>query len=73
MATVLDIVKAYLVDHGYDGLFSPGDCACRVDDLAPCGQMRGDCQVGYLCECICEDHEWHIGPEKTDVVDVCSG
>lgn len=73
MATVLDIVREYLVTNGYDGLFSPGECACKLKHLAPCGQVQDDCRAGHLVTCDCGDHDFHIGPEKTDVVDVCPG
>lgn len=63
----------YIEANGYDGLYSPGVCACKKDDLMPCDGMRNDCEPGYLCECDCGDHYFHIGPEKSNVIDVCSG
>ena len=45
---VYDIVKKYLIDNGYDGLYTD-DCGCLVDDLMPCSGC-GDiinCQAGY--------------------------
>lgn len=64
--TVLEIVRAFLVAGGYDGLYSPGECGCLVDDLAPCISIQPDCIAGYRCACPadCGDHDWHIGPEK---------
>ena len=32
---VYEITKKYLIDNGYDGLFTD-DCGCLVDDLMPC-------------------------------------
>lgn len=44
---VLTIVNRSLKAAGYDGLVSPGEeCACLVDDLAPCGDLRSDCVAG---------------------------
>jgi hypothetical protein len=49
--TVLEIVKDWLKEHGYDGLYLPiGDgeaCGCSLDDFAPCGEIDGDCQAAY--------------------------
>lgn len=73
MATVIEIMAAHIEANGFDGLFAPGECACRKDDLAPCGDIHSDCIPGYLCKCDCGDHEFHIGPEKTPIVDVCAG
>ena len=62
---VLEIVRQYLESNGYDGLYDDGECACKRDDLAPCGSIGHDCMPGYLTACDCADeHDWHIGPEK---------
>lgn len=57
--------------NGFDGLFWQvgGDsCACKLDDLCPCGEDDLDCQPGYLvpgcppeCGLGCE---FHIVREK---------
>ena len=46
---VLDIVAAYLVDNGYDGLCNDwyDGCGCECVDLAPCSDIQLDCQPGY--------------------------
>lgn len=64
MTTVIEIVRAHLESNGFDGLYSPSECACKVDDLAPCGGLKEDCEPGYLQACDCGDHDWHIGDEK---------
>jgi len=41
------IVKQWLRDNGYDGLYND-DCGCTLDDFAPCGEICGDCVAGYI-------------------------
>ena len=44
---VLDIVKNWLTDNNYDGLYSEGgECACELLDLQPCGENFSDCHPG---------------------------
>lgn len=50
--TVLEIVKQYLQEHGYDGLCSDV-CGCAIDDLAPCGEMTESCCAAYKGPCTC--------------------
>lgn len=65
IVTVHDIVEAALKKHGYDGLFFPGECSCKIGDLMPCNSDCSACQPGYLQPCDCgESCEWHIGAEK---------
>ena len=65
---VIKIVYIYLKDNKYDGLYNPGLCACELGDLAPCGEIQGNCIAGYktyglkmTCKC-----EFHIGSKKND-------
>jgi hypothetical protein len=44
----------------------------RGGDLAPCGQMDGSCEPGYVLEGECADHDYHIGPTKGAKVE-CGG
>ena len=44
--TVLEMIEHYLRENGYDGLYNPGECACLVGDLAPCGEVGHDCMAG---------------------------
>ena len=66
--TVSEIVREYLEHHGYDGLHDDAECGCKLDDLAPCDEMRSVCRAGYLCKPDPEYHdpdvEFCIGPEK---------
>jgi hypothetical protein len=44
-----EIVKKYLEENGYDGLCdSDTECACRLDDLMPCGEPGICCEAGHL-------------------------
>jgi len=46
--TVLDIIKSYLRDNGFDGLCEPDtECGCGLDDLAPCDGIIQDCIPAY--------------------------
>jgi len=59
---MLEMVKNWLADHGYDGLYHPsGECACRLKDLMPCDGLSDECKPGYLAPC--------PGPES----EVCDG
>ena len=55
--TVIQMVKIYLDTNAFDGLFNPCGCACEKSDLAPCGEIDGDCQAGY-----------YAPPEELDAV-----
>ena len=69
--TVKEIVKKCLEDNGFDGLYSPGECACVIKDLLPCDNAYVDCEAGYIGPCDCGDHDYHIGPEKHQVLKCC--
>ena len=73
---IQEIVEKYLIDNGYDGLYSE-ICGCEVGDLMPCGEPR-DCKAGYKVPCPgpndCDNTvggafrsagcRWHIAKEK---------
>lgn len=59
---IQEIVKKWLIDNGFDGLFSEC-CSCDVGDLMACGQPQ-NCQPGYKVPCDCGDHRFHIQKEK---------
>lgn len=59
--TVLQIVEDRLRADGFDGLtHCDGECACLIADLAPCGEIGGNCEAGYRVPCECGDHDYHI-------------
>jgi hypothetical protein len=64
---IKEIVKSYLEDNGYAGLWSPeGECACVNDDLFPCGEVFSECEAGYKAACDCGEHDWHIVANKPE-------
>jgi hypothetical protein len=44
MITVKEIVKKYLEDNNYDGLFNEYDCACNLKNIMHC-----ECQLIPFC------------------------
>lgn len=64
--TVYQIVLQHLEGRPeVDGLYNESaECACLTEDLAPCGAMSQDCEVGIKRPCPpeCGDHDWHIDP-----------
>lgn len=45
------IIRAWLMDHGYDGLYGD-ECGCGLDSLAPCDSPHlTDCRAGYKRMC----------------------
>ncbi len=58
---VIEIVKAHLVANGFDGLVSSnGECGCKADDLAPCGDVQSGCEGGYVGVSTEDPGEWGI-------------
>ena len=46
--TVIDMVSDALKSGGYDGLVSDSfECACELNDLAPCCEIGDSCMAGY--------------------------
>lgn len=64
--TVAQIVKDYLENHGYDGLFCEmpfeGNCGCSKDDLFPCGRIFELCQPAYKHK----DRNFYLEKEAPD-------
>jgi len=62
---VKEIVRQYLVRHGYDGLYSDLlECGCDLADLMPCDGNCHGCIPGYKVEDQSDEFEFLIAPEK---------
>lgn len=46
----IQLVRKRLEDGGYTGLYYPGECACVLGDLAPCGSEEPD-DWGWINGC----------------------
>lgn len=60
---IFDIVKIYLENNGYDGLYNESECACLLSDLMPCETPEQDCFAGYKCKGD-EFSEFYVRKEK---------
>lgn len=61
--TVFQIVSAFLVANGYDGLCDPDEpCGCQLSDLAPCSDCICQCVPGY--KHVKKDGTWTIETKK---------
>ena len=67
LMNVKEIIKNYLKDNCYDGLFNEDDCGCSIIDLAPCDEIGLSCEPGYVAECDCNRGcAFHITNNKLD-------
>lgn len=58
---VIEIVKAHLLEKGFDGLVQTDSrCGCLRDDLAPCSGDWAMCEPGYRGESADDPGEWAI-------------
>ena len=62
---VRDILKEWLIAHGYQGLRSDDDCACGIDDLMCCDSCPDNCESCYKvkadcghCDADCESRDY---------------
>ena len=44
---VKEILKEWLEEHGFDGLWDGDECGYRNDDLMPCESCPDMCEPGY--------------------------
>jgi hypothetical protein len=72
-AIVEEIVKKFLTDNEFDGLFNvDGECACLTGHLAPCGNISGMCEAGYLKSATnSRGDDWRILRHKSPKVRRC--
>lgn len=64
---VKEIIKAWLKEHKYEGLFNSDiECGCKLDDFMPCGEMRHDCEAGYIQPGSHDGFDFMTGPDKPD-------
>jgi len=69
MKTVKEILKDWLCENKYDGLYDlgmgDGGCGCLLDDLCPCNEpWLLDCVPGYKHASEDSMVEFMIRPEK---------
>lgn len=65
--TIGEIVKEYLQENDFDGLFYPGECGCSIEDgLFACdgGDCR-ECQAGYKHDDSTGEYSFIISAEKS--------
>jgi hypothetical protein len=61
-----DIIKKYLKDNGFSGLYSPAaDCGCDMEDLFACGEDCTGCEPGYKIEDPTGEHNYLITTKKS--------
>jgi hypothetical protein len=58
---VITIIESWLNENGYDGLYLPGECACIIGELCPCGEPSPNCLAGYK-EAGRDGYDFMIGP-----------
>ena len=68
---IRDMIKQFLKENGYDGLCNcDNDCACLKDDIAPCGEICGDCFAGYYRKATEEEeYDFYIELKKPEKVE----
>ena len=72
---VFGIVKQYLEQNGYDGLYCRGECGCLLEDLMPCtSESALRCEPGYKREPDQElddpNFDCYVGPKEEKEVRV---
>jgi hypothetical protein len=43
--------RQLLIKNGYNALSYPGECACSIDDFAPCGECEKHDGEDYINDC----------------------
>ena len=67
---IKSIVKEYLEQNGYDGLYQDDNCACQNSDIMPCDEPYPDCKAGYFqkltSDQIADGYIFFIGAKKDE-------
>ncbi|MCK5612847.1 hypothetical protein KAR91_63830 [Candidatus Pacearchaeota archaeon] len=59
------IIKKYLEDHDFDGLYHDGyECGCKLKNMFLCDCVTVDCKPGY--KHTDKDGNWRITGEKNN-------
>jgi hypothetical protein len=69
--TVIEIVKKYLKENGYDGLYNRNaECACATNEVCPWGEIGGQCEPAYKIfkDQMTEDERYFAEYEGSDFV-----
>jgi len=65
--TIRDIVKDWLISHGYDGLCD-FECGCGVDDLMPCDEPSLSCVPAYRATRSNCAPSYHRSDDSLDII-----
>lgn len=65
-----EIIAEWLKEKGFDGLYFPGECACLLNDLVPCGEYTGECEPGYKRDVdpskSADGEDWRVERDKPE-------
>lgn len=61
--TIKEIIKQWLKDNGYDGLYSD-ECGCSLEDFNACDECFCRCEPGYFVPNEQEVDVYMIGPKE---------
>ena len=65
MAKIEEIIENGLEVYGFDGLYVPGVCACKLGELYPCDGVSKECLPGVFVEQGDDpDAEFYIGERE---------
>ena len=62
--TVKEIVREYLEENGFDGLYNVGECGCQNKDLMPCEEGSECCIAGHFIDNGLKDWDFIIGDKR---------
>ena len=56
----IEVLQQHLIKAGYSGLYYPGECACEINDLAPCGEDYSECEYGHKHTNPGDESDWCV-------------